>query len=310
MRAIMINQLFPQEKVYLHFDNTSYYLGETMWFKAYVVGTADHTLRPQSKVLYVELVAPEGYIVETKKYKLDDKGCCSGEFDLKESILSGYYTVRAYTRYMLNWGDEAIFARTFPVYDAVSDGHYEIKDMLDPTTRSFSAEESIIAAEIQAKLDSIGTVCGKEFVLTEGTDVSKIDEKFFEFIEKSLLVEESDSNRMIPVSMLNKDSLIDDSSVNKIGVRTRMSTETGYYTWETERLFECDLCFKFEWTVGPIGKNSVKGSIVYDTNKYTLSSFTYSPPVGEASNITIYYTATIKEKFGMGNLIKTYTGLL
>ena len=131
MRAIMINQLFPQEKVYLHFDNTSYYLGETMWFKAYVVGTADHTLHPQSKVLYVELVAPEGYIVETKKYKLDDKGCCSGEFDLKEPILSGYYTVRAYTRYMLNWGDEAIFTRTFPVYDAVSGGHYEIKDMLD-----------------------------------------------------------------------------------------------------------------------------------------------------------------------------------
>lgn len=131
MRAIMVNQLFPQEKVYLHFDNTSYYLGETMWFKAYVVGTADHTLRPQSKVLYVELVAPEGYIVETKKYKLDDKGCCCGEFDLKESILSGYYTVRAYTRYMLNWGDEAIFTRTFPVYDAVSGGHYEIKDMLD-----------------------------------------------------------------------------------------------------------------------------------------------------------------------------------
>lgn len=115
MRAIMVNQLFPQEKVYLHFDNTNYYLGETMWFKAYVVGTADHTQRPQSKVLYVELVAPEVYIVETKKYKLNDKGCCSGEFDLRESILSGYYTVRAYTRYMLNWGDEAIFTRTFPI---------------------------------------------------------------------------------------------------------------------------------------------------------------------------------------------------
>ena len=131
MRAIMVNQLFPQEKVYLHFDNTSYYLGETMWFKAYVLGTSGHTLRPQSKVLYVELVAPEGYVVETKKYKLDDKGCCNGDFELKESILSGYYTVRAYTRYMLNWGDEAIFARTFPIYDAVSGGHYEVKDMLD-----------------------------------------------------------------------------------------------------------------------------------------------------------------------------------
>jgi hypothetical protein len=25
---------YPQEKVYLHFDNTAYYLDETMWFKA------------------------------------------------------------------------------------------------------------------------------------------------------------------------------------------------------------------------------------------------------------------------------------
>ena len=153
MRAIMVNQLFPQEKVYLHFDNTSYYLGETMWFKAYVVGTADHTLHPQSKVLYVELVAPEGYVVETKKYKLDDKGCCSGEFDLKESILSGYYTVRAYTRYMLNWGDEAIFARTFPVYDAVSGGHYEIKDMLDRRRSPLLAEDRQQVDKMKYRLD-------------------------------------------------------------------------------------------------------------------------------------------------------------
>ena len=25
---------FPREKVYLHFDNTSYYQGDTIWFKA------------------------------------------------------------------------------------------------------------------------------------------------------------------------------------------------------------------------------------------------------------------------------------
>lgn len=28
MRVIMVNQLFPQERVYLHFDNTGYYLGD------------------------------------------------------------------------------------------------------------------------------------------------------------------------------------------------------------------------------------------------------------------------------------------
>ena len=28
---------FPREKAYLHFDNTSYYVGDTIWFKAYVI---------------------------------------------------------------------------------------------------------------------------------------------------------------------------------------------------------------------------------------------------------------------------------
>ena len=34
--AALFQQMFPQEKVYLHFDNTGYFKGERMWFKAYV----------------------------------------------------------------------------------------------------------------------------------------------------------------------------------------------------------------------------------------------------------------------------------
>ena len=114
LRALQVGKVMQQERVYLHFDNTAYYLGETMWFKAYV--SFGDNLRPSqlSKVLYVELVAPEGYVVETKKYKLDDNGCCNGEFELTPLLLSGYYEIRAYTRYMLNWDKEAIFSRVFP----------------------------------------------------------------------------------------------------------------------------------------------------------------------------------------------------
>jgi hypothetical protein len=103
-----------------------------MWFKAYCVGGNGTTIvAPQSKVLYVELCAPEGYVIETKKYKLDEKGCCHGEFELKPSLLSGYYEVRAYTRYMLNWGDDAVFSRVFPVFDKVNGDNYSFMNMLD-----------------------------------------------------------------------------------------------------------------------------------------------------------------------------------
>ena len=130
-RAMQVGRVMQQERVFLHFDNTAYYLGETMWFKAYTTfGTND---RPStlSKVLYVELVAPEGYVVETKKYKLDDDGTCHGDFELNPLLLSGYYEVRAYTRYMLNWGKDAVFTRVFPVFDKVNADNWDFKNMLD-----------------------------------------------------------------------------------------------------------------------------------------------------------------------------------
>ena len=131
LRAMQVGRVMQQERVYLHFDNTAYYLGETMWFKAYVSFGNDNRPSTLSKVLYVELVAPEGYVVETKKYKLDDNGCCNGEFELVPLMLSGYYEVRAYTRYMLNWGKDAVFSRVFPVFDKVNADNWEFKNMLD-----------------------------------------------------------------------------------------------------------------------------------------------------------------------------------
>ncbi len=108
---------YPQEKVYLHFDNMSYYLGETIWFKAYAVRADRNSLSNLSKILYVELLNAEGYIVETKKFKLEN-GACHGDFKLNATNYGGFYEVRAYTRYMLNFDAANYFSRLFPVYDA------------------------------------------------------------------------------------------------------------------------------------------------------------------------------------------------
>nr|MBQ5604461.1 hypothetical protein [Bacteroidales bacterium] len=83
-----------------------------------------------SKVLYVELLSPEGAVLETKKYPIVNGGC-HGEFHLDSLYLSGYYEVRAYTRYMLNFGDDAVFSRVFPVYKNVPEGNYHQKTILD-----------------------------------------------------------------------------------------------------------------------------------------------------------------------------------
>ncbi len=113
---VAFSKNYPQEKVYLHFDNTSYFLGESIWFKAYVVRADWNSLSNLSKILYVELLNAEGYVVESKKLKLEN-GACHGDFRLNATTYGGFYEVRAYTRYVLNFGDTNYFSRIFPVYD-------------------------------------------------------------------------------------------------------------------------------------------------------------------------------------------------
>ena len=84
------NRQYPQEKVYLHLDNTGYFMGETIWFKAYVVRADKTKLTDISSVLYVELVDPTGEIVSTQKVKITN-GTGAGYMILRNFLNSGFY---------------------------------------------------------------------------------------------------------------------------------------------------------------------------------------------------------------------------
>ena len=112
----LFSQSYAQEKVYLHFDNDTYFTGENIWFKAYVVLAENHHFTPMSKTLYVELLSSSGNIVESLKLRIKD-GQAHGVFYLKPELSAGFYEVRAYTRCMLNFGQEVVFSRVFPVFD-------------------------------------------------------------------------------------------------------------------------------------------------------------------------------------------------
>ena len=123
------SQICQQEKVYLHFDNTGYFQGDVIWFSAYVVNAMTHAPAP-SKVLYVELLSPNGVVLRQLKLKVEN-GRASGSIPLVDvsteearalrgvmALPSGFYEVRAYTRTMLNFNHASVFSRVFPVYEA------------------------------------------------------------------------------------------------------------------------------------------------------------------------------------------------
>lgn len=121
----------PQEKVYLHLDNTSYYQNDNIWFKCYVVHSERLSASQLSKTLYVELLNAGGEVIAKQVLKIEN-GQCNGSFTLNRlPFYSGFYEVRAYTRYMLNFDKAAIFSRLVPVFETPKqEGRYTDKKML------------------------------------------------------------------------------------------------------------------------------------------------------------------------------------
>ena len=142
-RLSRFGRAIPQEKVFVHMDNTCYFLGDTIWFAAYTRRTdVDHP-STLSGVLYVELLNQEGYLVERQIVEMRG-GRGQGCFALADTLYGGFYELRAYTRWQLNWGltekehtsyaeqwffskdlakeyyrdYEKLYSRVFPVYDA------------------------------------------------------------------------------------------------------------------------------------------------------------------------------------------------
>ena len=132
----------PQEEVFVHMDNTCYFAGDTLFFKAYVRRSDTGKLTNLSQLLYAELWNQEGYMLERRLVKLKD-GQGTGSFVLNDSLYGGFYELRAYTRWQLNWGEyqhphtwpaeqwffskkmakefyrdyEKLYSRIFPIYD-------------------------------------------------------------------------------------------------------------------------------------------------------------------------------------------------
>ena len=85
-------------------DNNCYYLGDTIFYKAYVRRSDNGHPTNLSGILYCELLNDDGFLVERQMIPLE-KGEGHGNFALADTALyAGYYELRAYTKWQLNWG--------------------------------------------------------------------------------------------------------------------------------------------------------------------------------------------------------------
>jgi len=156
-RLARFGKAIPQEKVFVQLDNTCYFLGDTIWYAAFTRRTDRNLPSNVSRILYVELLNQDGFLMERQLVEMR-QGRGHGNFVLADTLYAGYYELRAYTRWQLNWGitekehtSEAeawffnkdmakefyrdydkLYSRVFPVYDKPQEPGEYYRDM---TTR-------------------------------------------------------------------------------------------------------------------------------------------------------------------------------
>ncbi len=96
------------EKVYLHIDRELYAPGDNIWFKSYLVSGINNKLIPGYKNIYVQLISESGEIT-AYRLLLSKDGTAHGDFQLPLEIGDGTYTIRAFTKYLENFGEKSYF---------------------------------------------------------------------------------------------------------------------------------------------------------------------------------------------------------
>ena len=215
----------PQEKVYLHIDNTCYFVGDTVWYKAYVTRSDKGWLTDLSKIMYVELLTPDGYLVERQQLKMED-GTAHGAFTLTDSLYAGYYELRAYTRWMLNFGRyehphskytedmfyneqmardffrdyDKLYSRVFPVFDKPKEAGRYTKDMtVRPMRRYYKARKGKPEIDLRFYPEGGHLIAG-----TNGRVAFEINDEEGKHLEAELSIMDSFGKEITRTRTLNR----------------------------------------------------------------------------------------------------------
>lgn len=115
-----------QERVQLITNKFYYHPSENLWFSGKML-YADATMSDSiSKVVYVEWISPQNELISRQKYHVDSLHF-KGMFNVPANLNFGNYRLRAYTKWMQNYGDSTFFEQIMPVVSPkqyIADKHF------------------------------------------------------------------------------------------------------------------------------------------------------------------------------------------
>ncbi|MEJ5996632.1 hypothetical protein WG904_19550, partial [Pedobacter sp. Du54] len=141
------NNAFPKEKLYLSLDKPYYNVGDTLWFKSFLLNGALKQ-NTQTDKIYVELFNDSSKLVESKAIALNN-GLGYGDFALDKKLNAGTYTLRAYTNWQQNFGSDYFFQKSIYV------GNVGAKTWLVDSFQKLSNAASNTILDLKIRLTNI-----------------------------------------------------------------------------------------------------------------------------------------------------------
>ncbi|WP_153393111.1 hypothetical protein [Chryseobacterium vaccae] len=143
-----LEEKYPQEKIHLLLNKSSYLAGDHIWFKSFVFD--GYTPSDISTNLFVELYDRNKVLIDKKLVPLFD-GQGNGSFTLPESMKEDVYYMRAYTTWMTNFSEGFQLVKEIPVYNPASPEKLEL-NINSPWTASVYPESGTFINGINTKL--------------------------------------------------------------------------------------------------------------------------------------------------------------
>ena len=114
--GLLLGAQVQQEGLILLTDRGHYISGETIHYRAFYRKPAASSAVEWSRVLYVELILPNGTPLVQGKVMIDTS-VATGTVVIPEGLSSGTYYLKAYTRWMRNCGPEGFVYTSLRIYD-------------------------------------------------------------------------------------------------------------------------------------------------------------------------------------------------
>ncbi len=106
------------EKLYIQTDKPYYSAGENIWFKGFLQNAVTHAPLELTNFIYAELVDSKDELISRVKVKRDTTGF-NGYIILDSELEPGNYTIRGYSRWLMNDDPDGIFSKAIKIISPI-----------------------------------------------------------------------------------------------------------------------------------------------------------------------------------------------